>query len=412
MIKGLVGEKLVHSYSKLIHEKIIDETYNLYSLNENDFNCFFQNKSFDFVNVTIPYKEKVIPYLDYIDHNASDIGAVNTIINQDGKLFGYNTDFAGMKALINRLDIELKNKKVLILGTGGTSKTAYAVCKALCAKDIYFVSRFQKANAITYDEVLKNHLDANVIINTTPCGMYPDNEALIIDINPFTQLEGVIDVIYNPIATPLIISAKKAKIKAGGGLYMLVAQAVYAYGLFKNCQVDHTLIDNIYQKVKVQKTNLVLIGMPSSGKTTIGKKLAAELHKTFVDTDELIKAIIKMEIKDYFKLYGETEFRKLETKVIKEVAVKNNLVIATGGGVVINDINIDWLKQNGSVFFINRQLELLTPTNDRPLSKDQNAMKELFINRYHLYLKASDYVIDNNETLEQAIKKIIGEFSK
>lgn len=407
---GLIGEKLGHSFSKEIHELIGGYDYELKEIKKNEIDEFLLERHFTAINVTIPYKETVIPYLDYISPNAALIGAVNTVVNRDGKLHGYNTDFDGMKALILKLGLDLTNKKVLILGTGGTSKTAKAVCQCLKARQIYLVSRNQKPDTITYEEALTTHLDANIIINTTPCGMYPHNEDLIIDIDQFNLLEGVIDAIYNPLSTSLIVNAKAKGIKASGGLYMLVAQAVYAYDIFNSTTSDKKLIDEIYHQIKNNKTNLVLIGMPSCGKTTIGKVLESILHKQFIDTDELIKAKVKMEIKDYFLLYGENQFREIETSVISEIYKQNNLIISTGGGIITRDVNLELLKQNGKIYFIDRKLELLTPTSDRPLSSDYERLKKKYYERYNKYLEGSDVVIENNESIEEAIQKIVGDF--
>lgn len=407
---GLIGEKLGHSFSKEIHELIGGYDYELKEIKKNEIDEFLLERHFTAINVTIPYKETVIPYLDYISPNAALIGAVNTVVNRDGKLYGYNTDFDGMKALILKLGLDLTNKKVLILGTGGTSKTAKAVCQCLKARQIYLVSRNQKPDTITYEEALTTHLDANIIINTTPCGMYPHNEDLIIDIDQFNLLEGVIDAIYNPLSTSLIVNAKAKGIKASGGLYMLVAQAVYAYDIFNSTTSDKKLIDEIYHQIKNNKTNLVLIGMPSCGKTTIGKVLESILHKQFIDTDELIKAKVKMEIKDYFLLYGENQFREIETSVISEIYKQNNLIISTGGGIITRDVNLELLKQNGKIYFIDRKLELLTPTSDRPLSSDYERLKKKYYERYNKYLEGSDVVIENNESIEEAIQKIVGDF--
>ncbi len=407
---GLIGEKLGHSFSKEIHELIGGYDYELKEIKKNEIDEFLLERHFTAINVTIPYKETVIPYLDYISPNAALIGAVNTVVNRDGKLYGYNTDFDGMKALILKLGLDLTNKKVLILGTGGTSKTAKAVCQCLKARQIYLVSRNQKPDTISYEEALTTHLDANIIINTTPCGMYPHNEDLIIDIDQFNLLEGVIDAIYNPLSTSLIVNAKAKGIKASGGLYMLVAQAVYAYDIFNSTTSDKKLIDEIYHQIKNNKTNLVLIGMPSCGKTTIGKVLESILHKQFIDTDELIKAKVKMEIKDYFLLYGENQFREIETSVISEIYKQNNLIISTGGGIITRDVNLELLKQNGKIYFIDRKLELLTPTSDRPLSSDYERLKKKYYERYNKYLEGSDVVIENNESIEEAIQKIVGDF--
>ena len=246
---GCIGKKLTHSFSKEIHAKLADYTYNLIELSEEEIAPFFEAKDFAAINVTIPYKQTVIPYLDSISSTAERIGAVNTIVNKDGKLYGYNTDYYGMKALIEKTGIDLSKKKVLILGTGGTSKTARVVADDLGAAEILIASRNKTENFITYEEAVLNHADSDVIINTTPCGMYPNCEGEPIDISPFTKLSGVIDAVYNPLRTNLVLNARQKGIKAEGGLYMLVMQAVVAVEFF----LDVTIPE---EKAALQKKTL------------------------------------------------------------------------------------------------------------------------------------------------------------
>lgn len=406
---GLIGEHLGHSFSKEIHEQIADYTYEITEITKDKIDEFMKNPTFKAINVTIPYKETVIPYLSYISKQAQSIGAVNTIVNKDGKLYGYNTDFDGMHALIKKNNIDLKNKKVLILGAGGTSKTAYAVATFLGAKEIIKVSIEDKPNIISYEDALKYHTDADVIINTTPCGMYPKNEDCIIDLTVFTKLEGVIDAIYNPLRTNLVLNAKEDCIQAEGGLYMLVAQAVRAVEIFKDCTLDESIINKVFNNLVKTKENIVLIGMPSSGKTTIGQMIALKLNKKFIDTDELIKEKIKVEIKDYFEKFGEEAFRDIEEEVIKEVSKLNNCVISTGGGAILRKINIRALKQNGRIYFINRFLENLTATSDRPLSSNIDDLKKRYLERMPIYQSVADVVVDNNHSIDDAVKQILGD---
>ena len=404
---GLIGEKLSHSFSKEIHEKIADYQYELKELTLNEFEEFMKKKDFIAINVTIPYKEKVIPYLDYIDDIALKIKAVNTIVNNNGKLYGYNTDYYGLKSLILKNNIEIKNKKVLILGTGGTSKTASIVINDLLAKDIILVSRTKKENVITYEEAINHHQDANIIINTTPCGMYPNTNDTPIDLNNFNQLEAVIDVIYNPLNTKLIIQAKNKKLKIATGLYMLVSQAVYASSKFINKDVNMELIDNIYNNLLKQKQNIVLIGMPSCGKTTVGKMLVEKLNKEFIDTDSEIEKIINMPISSYLTKDNETDFRKIEHNVIKEISKYSNKIISTGGGIIKNEENINLLKQNGIVIFINRPLDNLIATSSRPLSSSLDDLKKLYEERIPLYYKCADIIVNNDTRIEDVILDIL-----
>ena len=250
---GLIGEKLGHSFSKDIHEKIAPYTYELKEIAPEDVDAFMKERSFKAINVTIPYKQTVIPYLDEISKTAKTIGAVNVIVNKQGKLKGDNTDFAGICALIRRAKVEISGKKVLILGTGGTSKTARCAAASLGAAKIFNVSRSKKDGALSYEEAYEKQRDAQVIINTTPCGMFPKTEGLPADIEKFPALEGVIDVVYNPVETRLIKAAKAKGLPAEGGLYMLVAQAVYACGLFLEKEADETLIDPVYEWLLKEK---------------------------------------------------------------------------------------------------------------------------------------------------------------
>lgn len=253
---GCIGKKLVHSFSKEIHAKLADYKYDLIELSEEEIKPFFEKKEFAAINVTLPYKETVIPYLDVVSDIAKRIGAVNTIVNKDGKLYGYNTDYYGMKALIEKIGVEIKGKKVLILGTGGTSKTAQNVAKDMGATELFVVSRSKKENCITYEEAVGSHTDAQVIINTTPSGMYPDCNSCPIDIFPFTALEGVVDVIYNPLCTNLVLDAKRKGIRAEGGLYMLVMQAVVAVEKFLGTEIPREKADEVYASVLQSKQKL------------------------------------------------------------------------------------------------------------------------------------------------------------
>lgn len=406
---GLIGEKLGHSFSKEIHEMIGYYKYEIHEVTKDDIDSFMKQKDFLGINVTIPYKETVIPYLDEISPQAASIGAVNTIVNINGKLYGHNTDYFGMLALIKKNNIDCKNKKVLILGTGGTSKTAFAVVNDLGAKEILKASINGEVNTITYDEAVSVHNDAEVIINTTPVGMYPKNDGCIIDISKFTKLSGLIDVVYNPLRTNLVLNAKALNIPSEGGLYMLVGQAVYACGLFLNKEIDLSIIDTIYDKLRSDKENIILIGMPSSGKTTIGKILSEKLNKTLVDTDELIVNKISMSIAEYMKTHTEKEFRDVESKCVKEAAKMSSVVIATGGGAILRSENVKALKQNGKLYFLKRDLELLTPTASRPFSSDIESLKKRYIERLPIYESVCDKCIDNNHDISDTVDAIIGD---
>lgn len=407
---GCIGEKLTHSFSKIIHGELFDYDYQLKELAKNELDGFMKRRDFKAINVTIPYKQSVIPYLDEIDGTAREIGAVNTIVNKDGKLYGYNTDFIGMTELIDYNKILLDGKKVLILGSGGTSKTAFAVAKALNAKEVYRVSRGNTESCISYEDAVRRHNDAEIIINTTPCGMFPDIGNSPIDISCFKGLEGVVDAVYNPLRSALVVSAIDRGIKATGGLYMLVSQAVAAAEKFTGKTVKSEKTVAVYKKLFTEKQNVVLIGMPGCGKSTIGKRLASQLSKRFIDTDEEILKQIGISIPEFFERYGESKFREIETKIIKELSAVQNAVIATGGGAILNTANIDFLKENGVVFFIDRPFENLVYSSDRPLSSSRDMMKKRYDERYDLYKACADKIIKTTQILEDNITAVKKEF--
>ena len=397
---GCIGKKLGHSFSKDIHAKLADYKYELIELNEEEIDSFFKQKDFTAINVTIPYKQTVIPYLDSISEIANRIGAVNTIVNKDGKLLGYNTDYYGMKALIEKTGIDFQNKKILILGTGGTSKTAQIVAQDLGANQILTVSRRESLEFITYDQAKKNHSDANIIINTTPSGMFPDCESKPIDISYFPQLEGVIDAIYNPLCSNLILDAKEKGLKAEGGLYMLVMQAVVAVEKFLDTKIQKEIVDQVFTSVLSAKQNIVLTGMPGSGKSTIGKLLKIP-NFTFVDTDEEIEKQCGCSIKELIQTKGEQYFRDLESNVIKEIASKNCQIISTGGGAILREENVTNLKKNGKIFYISANLSRLCATQDRPLSDTKEKLAKLYEERIQTYLSTADVIVPDMKTPQE-----------
>ena len=415
---GLIGEKLGHSFSKEIHGMIGNYSYELKEIAKQDLSGFMQEKAFKGINVTIPYKQDVIPFLNSINKAAEEIGAVNTITNKDGKLSGYNTDFIGLQRLILSQKLELKGKKVLILGTGGTSRTATAVAKALGAKEILIVSRSVKADddektaaskpaVISYEQAATIHKDCQIIINTTPCGMFPKIDTSPLDLTPFTKLEGLIDVIYNPLRTNLVLQAQEKKLPAAGGLYMLVQQAIAAYEYFSDKQCSLEKAEDIYNTILRQKQNIVLVGMPGCGKSTLGKKLAASLNCEFFDTDLLINEKEGMSPAEIIRTKGEPAFRDIEASVCRELAAKQGVIIATGGGAVLRKENVLNLKKNGIIFFIDRSTSFIKPTDDRPLSDSQDKLEQLYKTRYPVYTSAADYHIISDNNIEHTIEKIL-----
>ena len=404
---GLIGEKLAHSFSKEIHSLLFSYDYELVEIEKQNLDKFFKSKDFLGINVTIPYKTEVLKYLDFVDNEAQKIGAVNTVVNKGSKLYGYNTDAFGLTSLINMANISVNGKKVLILGSGGTSKTALFVAENLGAQSVYRVSRTEKDGFITYEQALKT--DAQIIINTTPVGMYPNTDNIPIDLSHFYRLEAVVDVIYNPIKTRLILSAEKRGITAVGGLYMLVAQAYKSAELFMGRKPEIS-IETVYKKILSDKQNIVLIGMPSAGKTTIGQMLSQMLDMPFFDCDEKIKERTGKTPAEIINNETEAVFRQIETSVIKGLSEKTNCIIATGGGAVTVDENITLLKQNGRIYYIDRPIDLLTPTSDRPLSSSKDKLLIIFEKRKTLYENACDVKIQNNTDSLTAAEKIRKDF--
>ena len=399
---GCIGKKLTHSFSREIHAKLADYKYELMELSEEEIAPFFAKKDFAAINVTIPYKQTVIPYLDCVSPVAQRIGAVNTIVNKDGKLCGYNTDYYGMKALIARVGIDLSGKKVLILGTGGTSKTARVLASDLGAGEILTVSRRKTEEFINYEEAVRDHTDAQVIINTTPSGMYPNCEDKPIDIGCFPRLEGVIDAIYNPLRTNLILDARQRGIPAEGGLYMLVMQAVVAVEFFLDTSIPKETADRVFAEIYASKENIVLTGMPGSGKSTVGKLLDAEGFACF-DTDAEIEKRCGCAIKDLIPEKGEAYFRDLESEVVREISSSGCRVISTGGGAILREENVRYLRRNGKLFFLNAALSRLRATDDRPLSDTEDKLKQLYAQRLPIYRETADVIVPDMTTpLEEA----------
>ena len=403
---GLIGEKLGHSFSKEIHQKIGGYEYELIELAPDELEGFILSREFDGLNVTIPYKQTVMDYLDEISDLAREAGAVNTVVNKGGKLYGYNTDCGGMKMLIERMGIELSGKKAFIAGSGGTSRTAAAVCRSLGASEIVRASRSGRNGAKTYEEAYSLWSDAALLINTTPAGMYPDTDGMPFDISRFDHPEGLLDVIYNPLNTRLIQDARSKGIRAENGLYMLVGQAVLSSELFTGKKAGEDVIEQIYQELLREKRNIVLIGMPGCGKSTLGKMLAERLGKQMVETDEIISQEAGMSIKDIFAEYGEQHFRDLESEVVKRYSVKGGAVISTGGGAILRKENVEALRLNGVIVFIDRPLDQLKATDSRPLSNDRSKLEKLYEERYQIYKDTADMIVKTGGTKTDSAEKL------
>ncbi|MBE5733458.1 MAG: hypothetical protein E7347_00230 [Clostridiales bacterium] len=403
---GLIGKTLKHSYSKKIHALLGDYPYEMHEIAPEQVGDFVLNCRLNAFNVTIPYKKDVIPYLDEIDERALLIGAVNTVVKRDGKIKGYNTDFDGMVYMLSRAGITLKDKNVLILGSGGTSNTAQAVSKSLGAKNVSVLSRTGQINYENYKEKVP---ETQVVINTTPVGMFPENYTCKIDLDAFPMLSGVADAVYNPALTLLLYQAKKRNLPYTNGLPMLVAQAKYALELFIDKKVSDSVIEPIISELEREKTNIVLVGMPGSGKTSVGQKLASELSMQFIDTDELIVKRENRDIPQIFKDSGEEYFRKVESEVLREVGTLSGKIISTGGGVIKNAENYFPLKQNSVMFWINRDVEKLV-TDGRPLSKDLETVKKLYLERKDAYTAFADVKVDNNGDINDTVKGVISAY--
>ncbi len=409
---GCIGEKLAHSFSKEIHNALADYDYRIIEVEREALGDFARQGDFAAINVTIPYKEMIMPYLYEIDEHAKSIGAVNTVVNRDGKLYGYNTDFFGMSALLSHAGVSVKGKRVLILGTGGTSKTAYAVAVAEGAREVVRVSRTGREDAISYKEMYERHTDAEVVINTTPVGMYPNIFDKAIELEKFPCLVGVIDAVYNPLRTPMILDAERRGIPAAGGLYMLVAQAVRASEIFIGTRYGVDELERVYRKMVSEKENIVLIGMPASGKSTVGALLSKALGRRLIDTDMLIEEKAGKDIPKIFSEDGESAFRELEAEVIRECSRETGAIIATGGGAVLCAQNADALRENGRIYFIDRPLEKLMPTKDRPLSSTREDLDRRYKERYGIYTAVADVTVDADCSPNTVAEKIIKEFKK
>ena len=399
----LIGEKLSHSFSPMIHSMLADYPYTLAEIKRDELEAFVRSDKYTSANVTIPYKVEVMKYLDEISPEAAAIGCVNCITHTpDGKLRGDNTDFYGLSYLIRSSGVDISGRKVLILGSGGSFLTASAVCKSMDASAIICVSR---AGDVNYDNVYTTHSDAEIIINTSPVGMYPNNLECKIDVSRFNSLKGVFDIVFNPSKTKLLLDAERLSIPAFGGLAMLVGQAKRACEIFTGEKIDDGEIDRIKRVIESKTLNIVLVGMPGCGKSTIAKALANKLDREIIDTDEEIVKNAKMPIPEIFSTFGEGVFRSLEHNEIKNAGKLSGKIISTGGGVVTVSDNYEPLHQNGIIVFIKRNIEDLS-RDGRPLSigADLNKMYE---KRLPMYERFADVNIDNDSDIDSCVDKII-----
>ena len=397
---GLLGRKLGHSYSPEIHAHLGAYTYELFEKEPEELEEFLKNGDYSGINVTVPYKKSVIAYLDVLTDRAAKLGAVNTIIRSNGKLIGHNTDYFGFCAMLKASGLTADGKKVLVLGSGGASNTAVAVLQEAGA-EVIIISRSGENNY----ENLQLHADAAIIVNTTPVGMYPNVGIAPLDLNQFPQLEGVLDVIYNPARTKLLLDAEERGLVSMNGLMMLVAQAKEAAEWFTNSLISDEKIEEIHAILRRKMENIVLIGMPGCGKSTIGKALAKICNKEFADADERIIELAGKDIPSIFAEDGEEVFRQWETQALGELGKRSGLVIATGGGCVTKERNYPLLHQNGTILWLQRNIDLL-PTNERPLSQAQK-LADMYEVRKPMYQRFADHIIDNNSEAERTIEQIM-----
>ena len=399
---GLLGEKLGHSYSPQIHSMLADYEYKLFEKSPEELEDFLKSGEFDGLNVTIPYKKSVMPYCAELSPTAAQIGSVNTIVRRsDGSLYGDNTDAFGFENLIVHNGIEVKGKKALVLGTGGASVTAQAVLKNLGAGEVVVISRKGEDN---YENIAK-HADAEIIANTTPVGMYPNNGKAAVDLTQFPELSGVLDVVYNPARTALLLQAEKLCIPCAGGLYMLVSQAKRSCELFTGKSIPDSEIDRIERVLSHQMQNIVVIGMPGSGKTAVSTMLAERLGRKIFDTDTIVSEKAGMTIPEIFAAQGEAGFRKLETEATAEVGKLSGNIISTGGGVVTVADNYELLHQNGVIVWIERDTNKLA-RDGRPISLSSD-LNELYAARLPLYERFADIKADNNGDINDTVNAIM-----
>ena len=396
---GVLGRKLGHSYSPQIHKHLGDYEFHIFEKEPEELADFLQNGDFSGTNVTIPYKKDVIPYLDEISPIAQKLGAVNIIVRRSGKLIGHNSDHFGFQSMVEKSGLSPAGKKCLVLGSGGASATVQSVLKDFGAQ-VVVISRSGENN---YDN-LHLHQDAAIIVNTTPLGMYPHTGQAPLNVAQFPQLEGVLDIVYNPARTQIMLDAENLGIPTMNGLWMLVAQAKEAAEWFTNSVISDEKISEIYEILRRQMENIVLIGMPGCGKSTVGKQLAEVTGKEFVDADEKISQLAGKSIPEIFAEDGEEVFRSFETKALEELGKRSGLVIATGGGCVTKERNYPLLHQNGTIIWLKRDLDQL-PTDGRPLSQAGDLAKMYEIRR-PMYEAFADHAIDNNDSVTDTVRAI------
>ncbi len=402
---GLIGEKLGHSFSTLIHNELADYSFVLRELEPSELEGFMKGDELDAFCVTIPYKKDVIPFLDEISDEARSIGAVNVVVRKNGKLYGYNTDYFGFNYMIEASGVEVSGKKAIVFGTGGASLTVCTVLRDRGVSELVVIG----VEDNTPENVMK-HSDASIVVNATPVGMYPRNGKAPTNLSYFPNCEAILDVVYNPARTELILQAEKRGIVAVGGLSMLVAQAAKGFEHFTGDSYEEGCIERVTSLISKNTRNVILVGMPGCGKSTVGKKLADELGREFFDADTEFFNMHCITPAEAINTLGEEQFRLMENETLKELGKKSSVVIATGGGAVTKDYNYAPLHQNGVIVFLERELDKL-PTSGRPLSQ-KGSLKDLYDRRINFYVQFSDVRVKSTEIVEKTVDAIKNELAK
>ena len=399
---GLLGRKLGHSYSPAIHAMLADYDYALFEREPEEVGQFLRNGEWDGLNVTIPYKKTVLPYCAELSDTARTVGSVNTLVRRaDGTICGDNTDAGGFETMVGLSGIRVAGKKALVFGSGGASVSVCYILRKLGARSVTVISR---SGADNYEN-LDRHADAEIVVNTTPLGTYPNNGTAAVDLRLFPACEGVFDIVYNPARTALLLQAEKLGIPHASGLTMLVAQARRSSELFTGCSIEDSAVQRIAAALAKSMQNIILIGMPGCGKSTLAKLLAERLKRPLYEADEEIVKAALCTIPEIFETEGEDGFRKRETEVLRELGKLSGAVISTGGGCVTREENYDLLHQNGTMIWLKRDLAAL-PKDGRPISQ-RSDLTELYAKREPLYARFADAVVENDGSLDETLNKLM-----
>ncbi len=403
MLYGLLGKTLAHSFSPLIHTSLADYNYRLFEMEEDALPTFLRRADIGGLNVTIPYKKTVVPLCDSLSPTAARIGSVNTLVyDKNRRITGHNTDYEGFRWLLHYVGIDPRSKKAAVLGNGGVCRTVLTVLQDLGAKDVVIVSRQATDGTVTYADT-SAYTDATLVINTTPVGMYPHCPDAVLSLSQFPRCEGFVDMIYNPLRTAMMLEAQSRGIPCCNGLPMLVAQAKAAAELFTETPIADDVTERVLRDLTCRQSNVVLVGMPGCGKSTVGREIARQTGRRFVDVDEEIIRATGRPIPTLFREGGEALFREWERRLIAEIGKENGTVIATGGGAVLDEQNFAPLAQNGRILWLTRPLDALA-TDGRPLSTDRTALAALYETRLPRYQRFAEQTVSNDTTVARAVQ--------